>query len=248
MTQRVRDDSPRGRTGRRFPRFDRVERVVHWCNATLFAASCSSRALRCTSARSSTLGRAPARGEDDPRLRRTAAAVPVAHRHLPCRPAVSSAATSAASIAGPRDDRRGGRSSSARERAAREVQSGSEAQRDLRRRNDRRDADDRFDHALVQAVLRQLAHRARRSCTTGSIALLVVIAATSCSPSAIPTRCARWCAAGFPSSGRGASGRGGGPKSSLRRPVSDDGQRARSATSGQAARSGSTKRGLAQAR
>ena len=105
------------------PRFDRAERVVHWCNATLFlvliatgaslvrrAALDARRPPRSWCARSTCT---PGLLLPDPGARRASC----------CAPGGSSAPTSAGSTGGRATTGAGGRGGDARERAARQVQS-----------------------------------------------------------------------------------------------------------------------------
>ena len=133
------------------------------------SASCTGATRRCSSScwspgvavlRAAVDGRrAPPRGEDDPRVRGPAAADPVAARDRAAGRPPAPRAISARLNRWTPTTGAGGRAARGR-RAARQVQSRPEAERDLRRRVDRRDADDRIDHALVRAVPRQLAHGA----------------------------------------------------------------------------------------
>ncbi len=112
--------------------------------------------------------REPAHREDDPRV--CGSVAPAARCcSASCFPRVGSCGATPRRInRWTVDDRRWWSRSQPRDRAARQVQSGSEAQRDLRRRRDRVDVGYGVDHALVRAVPRQHPRPARPSCTTGS--------------------------------------------------------------------------------
>ena len=144
------DHGERRPSARRVARFDRTERVVHWCNATLFLMLIATGAALYAGPVSPA--RRPAgTGAHDPRVRRPPAAGADPRRH---RAAVRTAAARRPRPAQPLGPRRPHlvAEGEARERAAREVQSRSEVERDVPRRRDRRHARHRFDHALVRAV------------------------------------------------------------------------------------------------
>src|SRR5581483_11094856 len=138
-------------------RFDRVERVVHWCNATLFGVLMLTGAALYAGPISTLVGRRELvrtihvySGLALPvpllvglclragrQLRADVRAEPLDPRRL-----------ALAVLVGPRHAR-----------AARQVQPGAEAERDVRRRGDRGHARDGVDHELVQPVPHRLPHR-----------------------------------------------------------------------------------------
>ena len=140
------------------PRFDRVERVVHWCTATLILVLLFT-GRRCTSGRCRRWSGTGTLVQDDPRLLRGCCCRSrVARSRSACARARSCALDLGRLNRWTADDRAWWSKRRRGERAARQVQSRSEAERDVHRRGDRRHAGDRLDHAWFEPVLRLMAH------------------------------------------------------------------------------------------
>ncbi len=151
-------DHRRRERARDLVRFDRVERIVHWVTAALFVIADAHRrgALRRAAiSTSSATARSCARSTSPPGSRSRSRSWSGSSGDGGGR----CAATSAASTAGRGDDRALAPAADARQRAARQVQPGPEAQRDVPRRGGRADARDRLDHEVVRAVPARRADR-----------------------------------------------------------------------------------------
>ena len=195
--------------------------------------------------RAGLVARRPARARaHDPRLRRLAAPGPDPRR--------SRASVRQAAARRRRPDQSLGPSRprvvaalEARRRRARQVQPRPEAQRDVRRREHRRDARDRIDHALVRALLGRLAHRCDvRARLVRARDRAVGRRTHRVRARRIRTRCGAWCAAGCRGSGRRRSARAGSPRSTPSQATAA----MRSATSSHARSSGTPNSGRRHAR
>ena len=211
------DTAARTRVHREMPllRFDRVERTLHWVNATLFGILMLTGAALYAGPISTLVGNR--RGRALPaRLQRAPASDPAPprgarspRRAAPDRPRATQ----------PLEPRRHAvvPAQAAFDDPPREVQSRPEAQRRVHRRRRRGDARDRVDHALVRACSRSTGAPARRSCTTGSrSASGSRCSATSSSRCATATRSRACGRATSPRSGRARrhrSGTGGAERS-----------------------------------